>query len=100
MSHSPRPELLPAVEDQLPCEVAAHMTTYSAPQNSTAKGKKTKTKKAPAKETRVKEFTHAFAPTHTNYIEFLQKILNKHHLQYTVSIETVFACTVQVPPLR
>jgi hypothetical protein len=81
-------------------DVSARVTFYSTSQSSTAKGKKTK-KKATTKETRAKHFTFMFAPTKSNYLAFLQTILEKHHiLQYTVSDQAVFPCNVQVPPSR
>ncbi|KAF8258230.1 hypothetical protein EI94DRAFT_1708178 [Lactarius quietus] len=90
MSHSPTLEPHHDMEDQPPCEVIACLTMYSTPQNSTGKGRKSK--KAPVKETRAKEFTHTFTLTMVNYIAFLQKILDKHHLHksnasYIVNLE-------------
>jgi hypothetical protein len=77
----------------LPLDVVAHMTFHTKSSNS--KGKKAKT----TKDVRVKEFKFTFSPSKTNYFEFLQAILEKHHLsKYKVSDQAVFPCKVQVPP--
>jgi hypothetical protein len=40
-------------------------------------GNKTKTTK---KDMKMKEFTHTFSATKSNYLEFLTAILTKHHI--------------------
>ncbi|KAF8264966.1 hypothetical protein EI94DRAFT_1500643, partial [Lactarius quietus] len=80
----------------IPLDVIACVTFYTKSQSS-SKGKKAKT--VTTKETRAKDFTFIFAPTKTNYITFLQEILEKHHLtKYKVSDQVVFPCNMQVPP--
>jgi hypothetical protein len=79
--------------------VVARMTFHSKTQHPAAKGKKSKT--VTTKETRAKEFQFTFAPTQDNYVLFLQTILEKQYvLQYTVSDQCIFPCTVQVPPSK
>ncbi|KAF8272676.1 hypothetical protein EI94DRAFT_1452236, partial [Lactarius quietus] len=80
----------------IPLDVIARVTFYTKSQSS-SKGKNAKT--VTTKETRAKDFTFVFAPTKTNYIAFLQAILEKHHLtKYKVSDQVVFPCNMQVPP--
>jgi len=82
-----------------PLDVIARVTFYTKSRSLSAKGKKAKTTNA--KDVRVKEFSHVFAATKSNYLAFLKTILDKHHLsKYEVSDEAVFPCKVQVPPAR
>ncbi|KAF8264460.1 hypothetical protein EI94DRAFT_1518084, partial [Lactarius quietus] len=82
----------------IPLDVIACVTFYTKSQSS-SKGKNAKT--VTTKETRAKDFTFVFAPTQTNYIAFLQAILEKHHLtKYKVSDQVVFPCNMQVPPAK
>ncbi|KAF8264465.1 hypothetical protein EI94DRAFT_1703223 [Lactarius quietus] len=64
-------------DDPIQLDVIACVTFYTKSQSS-SKGKKVKT--VTTKETRAKDFTFVFAPTKTNYIVFLQEILEKPHL--------------------
>ncbi|KAF8274179.1 hypothetical protein EI94DRAFT_1696123 [Lactarius quietus] len=81
----------------LSLDVIARITFHTTSRSSMAKGKKVKT--TTAKETRAKEFSHIFADTEVNYLEFLQTILEKHHIvKYTVTDQAVFLCKIQVPP--
>ena len=51
---------------------------------------------------RAKEFTHLFATNESNYLKFLQAILDSHHLlKYKaadLTDQVPIPCKVQVPP--
>ena len=85
-----------------PLDITARVTFYTKARSS-AKGKKAKSNTTKdSKDTRAKEFTHLFAANESNYLKFLQAILDSHHLlKYKaadLTDQVSFPCKVQVPP--
>jgi len=63
----------------------------------TGHGSKKKTTK---KDTKMKEFSHTFSTTKSNYLEFLTTVLTKHHIGNKLQVTDYwcYTCKIQVPP--
>jgi len=59
-------------------------------------------KKFMKKDLRTKEFTHTFCAAKANYIELLNMVLAKHHIndKFQVSECRRYCCKIQVPPAK
>lgn len=63
----------------------------------TGHGSKKKTAK---KETKIKEFSHTFSTTRSNYLKFLTTVLIKHYIRNKLQVTDCrcYTCKMQVPP--
>jgi hypothetical protein len=61
------------------------------------KNKKASTKKV----TKIKQFTHKFELSETNYVELLNAFLKIHHIEkYQATANHIFTFKIQVPPAK
>ena len=86
-SNSPEPE-----ESSFMVPIIARLTVHVP-----GHGNKKKTTK---KDIKMKEFTHTFRATKSNYLEFLAAFLTKHHIgnKLQVTDRRRYTCKMQVPP--